>query len=47
MIGRYMGKTPKRGKSYAWVPNYVQDANGEITVHSVHSSIWTVIYEQN
>ncbi|MEY8426160.1 hypothetical protein AALA00_00280 [Lachnospiraceae bacterium 46-15] len=31
MIGRYMGKTPKRGKSYAWVPNHVQDANGEMT----------------
>lgn len=29
MIGKYMGKTPKRGLSYAWVPNHIQDANGE------------------
>ena len=30
MIGKYMGKTPKRGYSYAWVPNHIQDANGEL-----------------
>lgn len=31
LIGKYMGKTPKKGKSYAWVPNHIQDANGELT----------------
>lgn len=30
MIGRYMGKNAKRGISYAWVPNHIQDANGEM-----------------
>lgn len=30
MIGRYMGKNAKRGISYTWVPNHIQDANGEI-----------------
>ncbi|MDO4298805.1 MAG: hypothetical protein Q4C59_10100 [Lachnospiraceae bacterium] len=30
MIGKYMGKTPKRGASYTWVPNHIQDANGEM-----------------
>ena len=30
MIGKYMGKTPKRGYSYTWVPNHIQDANGEL-----------------
>lgn len=30
MIGQYMGKTPKRGNSYSWVPNHIQDANGEL-----------------
>ncbi|HBA48841.1 MAG TPA: hypothetical protein DCZ91_13815 [Lachnospiraceae bacterium] len=29
MIGKYMGKTPKRGGSYMWVPNHIQDANGQ------------------
>ena len=28
MIGKYMGKTPKRGLSYSWIPNHIQDANG-------------------
>lgn len=31
IIGRYMGKDPKRGISYSWVPNHIQDANGEIS----------------
>ena len=31
LIGKYMGKTPKKGKSYSWVPNHIQDANGELT----------------
>ena len=30
IIGRYMGKTPKKGASYTWVPNHTQDANGEL-----------------
>ncbi len=30
MIGQYMGKNAKRGISYTWVPNHIQDANGEI-----------------
>ncbi len=29
MIGKYMGKNAKRGISYTWVPNHIQDANGE------------------
>lgn len=31
LIGRYMGKNSKKGKSYTWVPNHIQDANGELT----------------
>ena len=31
MIGRYMGRTPKKGYSYTWVPNHIQDANGELS----------------
>ncbi len=31
MVGRYMGKDPKRGFSYRWVPNHIQDANGDIS----------------
>lgn len=34
MIGRYMGKNAKRGRSYAWVPNHIQDANGELAPRS-------------
>ncbi len=34
MIGKYMGKTPKRGKSYDWVPNHIQDANAEMAPRS-------------
>ncbi len=30
MIGQYMGKDAKRGVSYTWVPNHIQDANGEM-----------------
>lgn len=32
IIGKYMGKTPKRGISYVWVPNHIQDANGQCRV---------------
>lgn len=31
IIGKYMGKDPKRGLSYSWVPNHIQDANGELS----------------
>lgn len=31
IIGVYMGKDPKRGISYSWVPNHIQDANGELS----------------
>lgn len=31
IIGTYMGKDPKRGISYSWVPNHIQDANGELS----------------
>lgn len=30
MIGRHMGSNAKRGASYTWVPNHIQDANGEM-----------------
>lgn len=30
MVGEYMGKPPKKGRSYDWVPNHVQDGNGEV-----------------
>ena len=29
MIGKYMGRTPKKGSSYPWVANHIQDGNGE------------------
>ncbi len=34
MIGQYMGKNAKRGISYTWVPNHIQDANGEMAPRS-------------
>lgn len=34
MIGQYMGKNAKRGRSYPWVPNHIQDANGEVAPRS-------------
>lgn len=30
LIGKYMGKNPKKGSSFSWVPNHIQDANGEV-----------------
>lgn len=30
LIGTYMGSTPKKGKSYSWPPNHLQDANGAL-----------------
>lgn len=31
MIGTYMGSTPKKGKSYSWPPNHLQDAKGALS----------------
>ena len=30
LIGRYMGTSPKKGYSYTWIPNHLQDANGNL-----------------
>lgn len=30
LIGKYMGNSPKRGLSYQWMPNHLQDANGAL-----------------
>lgn len=30
MIGPYMGSSPKKGDSFSWVPNHLQDANGDL-----------------
>jgi len=30
MIGTYMGSGPKKGRTYNWIPNHLQDANGVI-----------------
>ncbi len=30
LIGAYMGSTPKKGRSYSWPPNHLQDANGAL-----------------
>lgn len=34
MVGEYMGKDPKKGKSYSWPPNHLQDANGDLAPRS-------------
>lgn len=34
MIGIYMGKDAKRGFSYNWVPNHIQDGNGQMAPRS-------------
>ena len=31
LIGTYMGTSPKKGKSYFWFPNHLQDANGVLS----------------
>lgn len=30
LIGTYMGSSPKKGRSYSWPPNHLQDANGAL-----------------
>lgn len=34
MIGHYMGKSPKQGISYQWMPNHLQDAKGALAPRS-------------
>ena len=34
MIGKYMGATPKKGITYRWIPNHLQDAGGRIAPRS-------------
>jgi hypothetical protein len=34
MIGKYMGTTPKKGFTYRWIPNHLQDAGGRIAPRS-------------
>ncbi len=34
IIGRYMGNSPKKGVSYQWMPNHLQDANGALAPRS-------------
>lgn len=34
LIGPYMGNSPKKGQSYSWVPNHLQDANGSLAPRS-------------
>ena len=34
LIGEYMGATPKKGLSYQWIPNHLQDANGVLAPRS-------------
>lgn len=34
LVGKYMGSNPKKGASYAWVPNHIQDSNGLIAPRS-------------
>jgi hypothetical protein len=33
-IGQYMGTSPKKGESYLWTPNHLQDAKGELAPRS-------------
>ena len=30
LIGEYMGKDPKKGASYSWIPGHLQDADGSL-----------------
>lgn len=34
LIGTYMGGSPKKGKSYSWPPNHLQDAHGILAPRS-------------
>jgi predicted transcriptional regulator len=34
MISKYMGATPRKGVTYRWIPNHLQDADGRIAPRS-------------
>lgn len=34
MIGRFMGANPRKGNTYLWIPNHLQDAGGRIAPRS-------------
>lgn len=35
IMGEFMGKGPKKGRTFEWIPNHLQDANGEIVPRSM------------
>jgi len=35
MVGKFMGAGPKKGRTFDWMPNHLQDANGEIAPRSM------------
>jgi len=35
MIGEFMGAGPTKGRSFEWIPNHLQDANGDIFPRSI------------
>ena len=35
MMGEFMGKGPKKGRTFEWIANHLQDANGEIVPRSM------------
>lgn len=35
MVGEFMGGSPKKGRTFEWIPNHLQDARGEIFPRSV------------
>ncbi len=35
VLGEFMGGGPKKGRTYEWIPNHLQDANGEIVPRSI------------
>jgi hypothetical protein len=35
LMGQFMGRGPKKGRTFEWIPNHLQDANGEIVPRSI------------
>lgn len=35
IMGQFMGRGPKKGRTFEWIPNHLQDANGEIVPRSI------------
>jgi hypothetical protein len=35
MCGQYMGAHPSRGRSFTWIPNHLQDSNGQVLPRSM------------